>query len=744
MNALEVKLFQTQYDFLTAEEPVVCWIGGVGTGKSWAMAWWVLSECMKYPGNIGMLAAATNPQLRMATIPTFKEVFALAGVDYEFSEWRGVFEFANGSWFKAQSLDIPAAELKGSTLGFLAVDEVDACPKEHIEKLIARLRRQNASRRCRMTGNSPPPGHFLEQWYGPTAVRKRGRLLQSSTYENHLLPKDYIEKLETQYPPGTVEYRRYVLGEIGVPLEGIVYREFDKHHIVKATDVPWNRVIGYINALDLGNNHYTVFLRAAVTDDDRIYVYGEHAARVMLLEDHAREIHKLLDSDPANVASKPQYDPVGPVWADHDAQDRMELAALGIDTIPAVKDDKAMGIDAVRHRLRHNTLFFVEGATPQLLGELPNYVWSDTKDEPVKKKDDACFTGDLEVLTPNGWSRLDELDPASKIAFVTADGVMGWEVPSRMVRKKYTGGMHSVNHTNLSFVATDDHKHAVVSQMDHKVLGVYRLSKKTVDELPSESYWAAAPKYYPEGSGVFRSADEAWIAGLWLAEGCFDSQRPTFVLFDQKKPAVVAVIRQRLLRMGVVWSETVSDKSGTIRFCISGARDLADRLYKDFGSMSYGKMVKPSTVMDMTTVERAEFFDGYMAGDGCRTQPGWHFDSVSKRLVDGIQVLASALGYRSVVRTWDCMAPRAAKVNGREVTCLRSWRGSVQRKKPFTHLRSNRIVRFHAENVDVFCPTVSTGMFWARCNGKTFVAGNCDCLRYLIGGYDIESPEVHF
>jgi len=375
------------------------------THNTFCLALWVYREAMSIPGNIGIVAAATNPQLRMSTIPTFQEVFDLIGAEYQFNEWLGVFKFPNGSWFKMQSLDIPEGQLKGSTLGFLAFDEVDACPEKHIEKLIGRVRRMGASRRVRMTGNSPPPNHFLEEWFLPERARHagkkiRGRLMQSSTYDNHLLPPDYIEKIELQYPKDSVEYRRYVMGELGVPMEGVVFKEFDKHHVIRYDQIPWERVIAYVNGLDLGWHHWTVFTRAAVTEWDEIFFFDEYACQEGYLEDHATAIFGILDNDPAGLEDD------GTIYCDHDAQDRAELDRLGIHTVPAIKGDKLAGIDCIRTRLRNNKIFFVADRMPKLMSEIPYYVWntgtekSSGKDEPVKKNDDSIDSSRYAV---SGW-----------------------------------------------------------------------------------------------------------------------------------------------------------------------------------------------------------------------------------------------------------------------------------------------------------------------------------------------------
>ncbi|MCH6552386.1 MAG: zinc ribbon domain-containing protein [Planctomycetes bacterium] len=46
--------------------------------------------------------------------------------------------------------------------------------------------------------------------------------MTAPTYENPYLAPDVIEQLELIYPPGTIDHRRFMLGEIGVPREGAV------------------------------------------------------------------------------------------------------------------------------------------------------------------------------------------------------------------------------------------------------------------------------------------------------------------------------------------------------------------------------------------------------------------------------------------------------------------------------------------------------------------------------------------
>lgn len=372
------QLLKHQYQFIHSEEELVCWIGGVGSGKTDALSMWTARECLEWQGPnfdpFMVVAAASNKQLEMSTIPKFLGRWYDLGIWNEYSDHRKIARFGNGAWLKFQTLDIPAGDLKGSELGAIVFDEVDTCPEEHVKALMGRVRKKGARLLKRMVGNSPPPKHWIEQWFLPIYNRNMGTLLQSTTYDNPFLPKKYVEYLEKIYPAGTPGHRRMILGEMGVAMEGAIYQEFNNDLIIPESYVPWDDIIGYVHGLDLGHNHPTVFLVGAVDRKDNLYIIGEYAAARTLLREHASSIHELYKG--------------GPIYSDHDAQDRLELDDLGLGTTPANKD-VLMGIQAVRRRMRDGTLKIVGNHCPRLISELPYYVWG-KNEEPVKVMDDAC------------------------------------------------------------------------------------------------------------------------------------------------------------------------------------------------------------------------------------------------------------------------------------------------------------------------------------------------------------------
>lgn len=371
-----ITMLPTQWEVWNCDAQVVAWIAAVGTGKTKLLAWAAADECMRYSNNIVVVAAATAPQLAISTIPKCLQEWDELGIWYDYKAYKNTVTFANGSWLRFQSLDVPAEQLKGSELGALLVDETDGCERAKIEALFGRVRRPGTSRRIRLFGNSPPPGHWLEEWFCPRDSRKkpRGVLFQASTYENRFLAPDYIKNiLEPTYPPGTPGHDRFMLGKFGVALEGAIYTEYDtKRHLIEASAVP-KHLLGYVYGLDFGHHHPMVFLKAALGADDVLYIVGEYCRSQALLADHAAAITEMYEG--------------GPIMADHDAQDRFELEHYGLHTLTADKN-VLVGISLVKKRLREGKIKIVASKCHRLISEFPYYIW-DKDEKPVKINDDA-------------------------------------------------------------------------------------------------------------------------------------------------------------------------------------------------------------------------------------------------------------------------------------------------------------------------------------------------------------------
>ena len=126
---------------------------------------------------------------------------------------------------------------------------------------------------------------------------------------------------------------------------------------LNAPSIHWPRVGG----IDFGSSvgHPFVYLKAFQMPNGAWLIYHEYYAEADLLRNHA-----------AAIRSSPFYVTGETIYADWDAQDRLELAALGVRTQRAMKDVNA-GIDYVK------TLFAGQGPAN---GEEPMlYIWHECR-----------------------------------------------------------------------------------------------------------------------------------------------------------------------------------------------------------------------------------------------------------------------------------------------------------------------------------------------------------------------------
>ena len=74
------------------------------------------------------------------------------------------------------------------------------------------------------------------------------------------------------------------------------------------------------------------------------------------------------------------------------------------------------------------------------------------------KKTVHCLTGDHEVLTPQGWMRLDALTYGIPIAQWSHSGHVTWTLPSEVIHSAYEGPMHRVTGPSFDMMGTPNHE----------------------------------------------------------------------------------------------------------------------------------------------------------------------------------------------------------------------------------------------------------------------------------------------
>ncbi|MBO3751546.1 phage terminase large subunit [Streptosporangiaceae bacterium NEAU-GS5] len=398
-------------ELLECRDAEVLIAGPAGTGKSLAMLFKLHASCLAVPGLRALLVRQTHASLTGTTLVTFERAVAQEAMSAGLVRWFGgsarqpaAYRYANGSEILVGGLDRPEKFLS-SEFDRIAVDEATEITEMALETLISRLRGTAPTYKQIVCACNPSyPTHWIKlrsdrgamvmlhsrHADNPAYVRADGGLTAAG--------QDYMAKLQA-----LTGVRKLRLAEgRWAAAEGVIYELFDPGaHVIPRFDVPagWPRWL----SVDFGYTNPLVCQDWREDPDGRLYLVAELYRTRRLVEDHAKDILRMLADGPRPRA----------VVCDHDAEDRATLERhLGMSTV-AAKKTVSDGIQAVQSRLKlagdgRPRLFLVEGALverdPDLVDakrptcteeELPGYIWAikpggALKEEPHKENDHGC------------------------------------------------------------------------------------------------------------------------------------------------------------------------------------------------------------------------------------------------------------------------------------------------------------------------------------------------------------------
>ena len=342
-----------------------------------------------------------------------------------------------------------------------------------------------------------------------------------------------------------------------------------------------------------------------------------------------------------------------------------------------------------------------------------------------------CLDDKTEVLTLNGWKPGVELEYMDEIA-VYDNGNVTWEHPRYIFNEWFSGNMDVYEHKNFSLWCT----------RGHRLFGRYSYSgtKPEKDKyshfgiVTSESLRNSAYSYYhpvltvknvernfTQPAGVLIEATnknhrekfipwDQWaeFMGLYLTEGSTSDYRgvPCSVRVSQLRaphPEKYDQIRAILENIFGDWVK-IDKHDG---FGIYNTKLSA--ILKKFGT-TWQKRI-PREIIESQRSVLEKFMHSYILGDGSKpTEAGSiHITCATKGMADDLQEICVRLGWRSSVRPHD----------------KKYWRISISRGSFSVSVHKDSWTE-KPYSGKVWCPTVSTGLFIARREGRVFVTGNSE------------------
>lgn len=187
-----------QRSFWSSPAPYRAFVGGIGSGKTYAGAMQLLAMP---PRSIGMVVAPTYSMLRDAALATFMEI--AEPLVRSFNKSRSDMELTNGTRILWRTADRPD-RLRGPNLGWAWIDEAAYCKPSVWDVLIGRLRHPLGPHRMWIT-TTPKGRDWIWRRFHPDGWAASDRtgagyaLVQCASRDNRFLPEGYVDTVAQDY-----------------------------------------------------------------------------------------------------------------------------------------------------------------------------------------------------------------------------------------------------------------------------------------------------------------------------------------------------------------------------------------------------------------------------------------------------------------------------------------------------------------------------------------------------------------
>ena len=282
-------------------------------------------------------------------------------------------------------------KIRGMSLYAAYCDELTLFPESFVQMLLSRL--SDAGAILIATTNPDSPYHYVKTKFLDRVKELNLKYWQFHLEDNKTLPADYITDLKREYIPGSVWYKRYILGEFALA-EGAVFPFFttDPADGYVISDLP-NDLTTWLVAADYGQQHWTVFILAGYSPSLQKWVvvkewFTKDKTNSVYSEEFDREILRFNGGVPIQEVN------IDPGGGGLSLVRQFESDYPNISVASAHKKDVDKELQELATALFTKKICIYAGCQ-RGLEQLLNYTWDDKaksrgKDEPLKVNDDFC------------------------------------------------------------------------------------------------------------------------------------------------------------------------------------------------------------------------------------------------------------------------------------------------------------------------------------------------------------------
>lgn len=361
-----VTLLPKQKEFIFDQDRFTCLSGGFGSAKTFA-------GCMKgiilsalFPGNSGLVARETYPELRDSTRKTFMELVPTSWI-LDWNESFNTLILKNGSQIIFRPID-DIKKQRSLTLGWFYLDQAEEMQESDFLDLIGRLRHPVPRQFGFMTVN--PDGHnwVWKNFFNEKTKKYKG--INSRTHENPYLSDDYLESLKS-YPKEW--YDRFVLGSHDVR-SGVILSEYTDDLMVDPFILPstWLKARG----MDWGIDKPCTKVSVALGDDGVFYVFDCYGKGGDTPEGHSETI---LARDQGIAYQFTRMDSTcwNKTGSSKDAtklSPALQFIKAGLKISPATRDFNGSLLN-MKALMKQGKVKFFRGCCDPLIEEIKSWKW---------------------------------------------------------------------------------------------------------------------------------------------------------------------------------------------------------------------------------------------------------------------------------------------------------------------------------------------------------------------------------
>ena len=279
------------------------------------------------------------------------------------------------------------------------------------------------------------------------------------------------------------------------------------------------------------------------------------------------------------------------------------------------------------------------------------------KVRPVAIGDKFCLTGDHEILTTIGWQNIKKITISDCVATLNQEtNMIDFQNPTEVHSFDHTGQMYSVQASGVDLVTTLNHKMYVRHQnTSYKLEDAQNIQGKMVyyknDGINDieDIFDFTLPLYKHENVGSIKYEEktvdmDSWLEflGIYLSDGCVDSSNRVCIPLRMEK------VKSKLLELLVNLNyEYNIDDNKPDHVYINNVQ-LSQYMIQ-FGK-SHDKYI-PDWCYTMSRRQSLLLLNGLLLGCGCGDIPtgGYVYFTTSKKLADGVQILAFMGGYTALI-----------------------------------------------------------------------------------------------